>query len=447
VAIGAALLLSVPATASASHSSLTDPSDQWLPSTPGATWTYAWSDSAYAKTPTVERYTLAKRMGATFRIRWTTQGLPNGPGTIPSAGYMDFQRTDAGLVNRDWAGTPAPAQFPILCSKALRCPNSLAGTLYMAIWGSRAPVIAGPVVRGLRFSSQGGAAGDVASDNRYLGRHVVTVPAFPRGVEASEIRSKITQAGALGDPFGSATRTTWWVRGVGPVKIVLNHIGGAVDHAALQSTNLTPRRAPPDTDYFPLRRGERMDFRWRNSRHLRHWSHQRFRVTQVVNNTARVEVKSRKRHPGPIRVAGVYLFACRLSGVTNLAGSAKAITHARFPKLGHHRHFLTPFDLMVYGFNPILSAYPAKGDHWRAPRRGRDFKTFGVRGRSKIVGTRRVRVPAGRFKALKVVSHLRQRHHRFGSGRRVSFFAPGKGLVKLVFHHRDGSVSTVQRTK
>jgi hypothetical protein len=45
-----------------------------------------------------------------------------------------------------------------------------------------------------------------------------------------------------------------------------------------------------------------------------------------------------------------------------------------------------------------------------------------------------------------VRSNLRQRGFPFGSGTRTSWFAPGEGLVKLVFRHRDGSVSTVQRT-
>jgi hypothetical protein len=56
-----------------------------------------------------------------------------------------------------------------------------------------------------------------------------------------------------------------------------------------------------------------------------------------------------------------------------------------------------------------------------------------------------VRVPAGRFRAVAVRSTLRQEGFRFGSGTRTSWFAPGKGLVKLVFRHRDGSVSTVER--
>jgi hypothetical protein len=44
-------------------------------------------------------------------------------------------------------------------------------------------------------------------------------------------------------------------------------------------------------------------------------------------------------------------------------------------------------------------------------------------------------------------STLTQSGFPFGSGERTSYFAPGKGLVKLVFKHKDGSVSTVERVK
>ncbi len=66
---------------------------------------------------------------------------------------------------------------------------------------------------------------------------------------------------------------------------------------------------------MPLNRGDTATFRWRNSRHMRRWSRQRFEVAEVVNNTARVNVKSLS---GRIKVAGSYLFATRLSGVTHL---------------------------------------------------------------------------------------------------------------------------------
>ena len=41
-------------------------------------------------------------------------------------------------------------------------------------------------------------------------------------------------------------------------------------------------------------------------------------------------------------------------------------------------------------------------------------------------------------------SVLKQQGFPFGSGTRTTWFAPGRGLVKLVFKHGDGSVSTVQ---
>jgi hypothetical protein len=55
-----------------------------------------------------------------------------------------------------------------------------------------------------------------------------------------------------------------------------------------------------------------------------------------------------------------------------------------------------------------------------------------------------VHVPAGTFRALEVTSVLTQRGYRFGSGVRTCWFAPNRGLVKLVFRHGDGSVSVVQ---
>ena len=77
----------------------------------------------------------------------------------------------------------------------------------------------------------------------------------------------------------------------------------------------------------------------------------------------------------------------------------------------------------------------------------RDFNVFGVRGTTKVLGTRSVKVPAGRFKALAVRSTLKQQGFPFGSGTRTAYFAPKRGLVKLVFVHGDRSVSTVELTR
>ena len=57
------------------------------------------------------------------------------------------------------------------------------------------------------------------------------------------------------------------------------------------------------------------------------------------------------------------------------------------------------------------------------------------------------KVPAGTFHALAVTTTMTEAGFPFGSGTRTSWFAPSKGLVKLVFRHGDGSVSTVTLIK
>ena len=61
-----------------------------------------------------------------------------------------------------------------------------------------------------------------------------------------------------------------------------------------------------------------------------------------------------------------------------------------------------------------------------------------------MLGLQTVTVPAGTFRALAVRSTLVQKGFPFGSGTRTAWFAPGRGLVKLVFQHGDGSVSDVE---
>ena len=76
-----------------------------------------------------------------------------------------------------------------------------------------------------------------------------------------------------------------------------------------------------------------------------------------------------------------------------------------------------------------------------------DFHIYGVTVSTSIVGVRRVHVPAGTFNALEVRSVLTQRGRRFGSGVRTMWFGANRGLVKLVFKHRDGSTSVVTLLK
>jgi hypothetical protein len=428
--------------------------DDWWPHAKDATWTYEWTDSQYNATPTAEKVTVKEQKGKSFTLSWTTQDQGNGDDAITSIGDMVFQEANAGLLNTDWSSNPPPSDFPILCPQLGGCANALSSTLYYLIWGTRAPVLQEPLLQGVTWNSSGGARGDVASTSTYDGRETVTVPAFPDGIEAAKVRTDVTQAGALGDPYGSGVRTVWWVHGVGPVKVVFEHAGGgdaAVTTSVLKSTNQQPTPAPSDANYFPLTKGTKLAYRWTNSKHLKKPSVQEFVIDDAVNLSARFTVKHRS---GPIKVAGAYGYTQRLDGVTNIWGITKAATFAKFPPLGpsalpkdKRRHFFTPFDLMDYGMNPVLPAYPEPGATWATKSPSRDFSIYGVNGSTKILGLQFVTVPAGTFQALAVQSTLEQPGFKFGSGVRTSWFVAGKGLVKLVFRHGDRSVSTVELLK
>ena len=424
--------------------------DDWLPHGADAAWEYAWTDSAYNATPTKEKVTVKTQKDATFTLAWTTDNEGNPPDSSASAGSVSFQETNSGLLTTDWSSNPPPAIFPILCGSTASCGNSLASTYYNIIWGTRSPLLPEPLLKGMSWTSTGGAQNDVTSVSNYLGTEEVTVPAFPQPVLAAKVRSVITQAGAIGDPYGSGVRTTWWVYGVGPVKVVFEHAGGSsapVTTSLLESTNQVPKTPPGDADYFPLKQGLAGTYRWTNSKYMKKPEVQTITIAAVVNGSAQFSVKSVS---GPIKVAGAYGFTRRLDGVTNLWGSAKAASLATFPALGprtadsaQRRHFFTPIDLMDFGFNPILPAYPKTGDAWAGKTSGGDYAVYGVTGETRVIGVQTVRVPAGTFKALTIQSVLTQPGFPFGSGTRTCWYAPGRGLVKLVWRHGDGSVSYV----
>jgi hypothetical protein len=448
------LLAVVAATAAATFAAPAS-ADGWLPHSSDATWTYQWTDSVYDTTPTNENVTVDKKSTATsFTLDWDTKdaGTPDAP---QSSGSVSFQQTNFGIVNTDWTSTPPPSSFPILCAAITQCGNSLAGAYYNVIWGARAPTLFEPVLQGTSWASTGAAQNDVSSSNDYLGTETITVPAFPQPVVAAKIQSQITQAGALGDPYGSGVRTVWWVYGVGPVKILFQHAGGTgapVTTVVLQSTNQAPQTPPADPDYFPMTVGLHGTYRWTNKRYFKNKPEvEKFNVDQAANGTAVLKVSSVS---GPMKVAGAYQFTTRLDGVTSVASAAKAASLAKLPPLGpralpaaKRRHFFTPFDLMTFGFNPVIPAYPSAGNTWSADPNGRDFAVYGVTGASRVVGIQKVRVPAGTFQALVVSSTLTQPGFKFGSGTRTMWFVAGKGLVKLVFRHGDGSTSTIERVK
>jgi hypothetical protein len=431
----------------------------WFPHATDATWTYQWSDSAYSTAPTNEIVTVASSDAsfpcAAAVLAWTTDGAGNLDGAVSSSGRVCLQDTPGGILNLQpgWSSTLPPSQFPVLCASLSQCGNSLASALYNVIWGSRNPVLLEPLLQGSEWSGAGGAQNDVTGSSVYMGMEQITVPAFPNPVTAAKVQTQVSQAGAIGDPYGSGVRTTWWVYGVGPVKVVFAHAGGTgapTTTVVLQSTNQMPQAPPSDVNYFPYLSTAGGLYTWTNPKDLKKPEVEKIALSQAANGTAVFKVTSVS---GPMKVAGSYEFTTRLDGVISVQSATQAASLAKFPPLGpasqppdKRRHFFTPFDLMQFGFNPIMPAYPTAGTTWSADPNGRDFAVYGVTGSSRVVGVQKVKVPAGTFQALVVASTLKQPGFPFGSGTRTSWFAPGKGLVKLVFRHGDGSVSTVELT-
>lgn len=447
---GKVVLAAVAAALAAAGPAAAEPS--WLPHPADATWTYEWTDSIYNGTPTKEKVTVKEQKGPTFTLAWTTLEQGNPADAPTSIGQVVFQQTNRGLVTTDWTSNQPPQSFPVLCATTTQCGNSLASTYYNIIWGSRTPTLVEPLLKDTAWAGTGGFQNDVSSTSKYVGTEQLTVPAFPDPVVAAKVQTQITQAGALGDPYGSGVRTVWWVYGVGPVKMEFQHAGSnaPVTTSTLVSTNQAPLAPPPDPNYFPLVKGKTFKYRFKNSKYLKTPSVTSMVVDQVANGSARVSVKSVS---GPIKLAAAYGFTLRTDGVSSLWAATQSATRLKFPQLGpksaskdERRRFVTPFDLLIYGFNPIIPAYGAPSS-WNAIVPSRDYTIFGVTGTTNVVGVQKVKVPAGTFNALVVQSTLAQDGFEYGTGTRTMWFAPDKGLVKLVFRHADKSVSTVELLK
>ncbi len=429
--------------------------DAWLPHPAGAQWQYEWSDSTYNPSGTIENVVVQHQNASTFTLAWADQAdKPPTTTTFPCAqnadlGWMTFQDSPQGLVDPSpgWSSCPPPTNMPLLCPPSVsQCPDSLAGALYNVIWGARNPILSEPLLQGTSWTTAGGVQGEVTSTSQYEGLRLVKVPAFPSGVRAALVKSRIALGdGSPGDDYGTGIRYTWWVRGVGPVKIAFYHADGAssLSTVSLLQTNLRPQSPFPDQNYFPFQQGLTSRYEWTNTKHMPKAEIETVTVKAVSNRTAEVVAKSVS---GPMKAAGTYEFTYGVDGLRSPLGSNAAASLVKFPRLGYGRHFFTPVDLMTFGFNPILSAYPQAGQSWSGGR-GFDFQVYGVRGRTWVVGLRKVHVPAGTFNAVEVRSTLTQRGFPFGSGVRTMWFAAGRGLVKLVFNHRDGSTSLVQLLK
>jgi hypothetical protein len=421
----------------------------WLPHPAGATWTYRWVDSVYTPEITTEKVWVAKTAGDSFTLAWTStdESLGNPQGAVEGDGTVSFRDTPTGLVNTQWRGTAPPATLPVLCANPSSCGNSLASTLYNVIWGTSSPLLPEPLHIGTTWTSRGGAQGDVTSTNTVVGLANVTLPGFKDKMLAVRVDSQITAKG--GDPFGSGKRTVWWVWGVGPVMIEFTHAGSkkAFTKAVLQSTSLPLTTTPNVDTWFPFTKGWKATYRWTNTRHLKRPVVQRIASTGGGRFAASTV-------SGPIEAIGNYRYALTRQGVVNASATTRSASLVELPALGpgaappaERRRFATPFDLMDFGFNPLLPAYPTGREVWRAGATGPDFKTYGVTGTARVTGLEKVTTPAGTFNCLVVVSTLRQAGFPFGSGTRTSWFGVGAGLVKLEFRHGDGSVSVVERIR
>jgi hypothetical protein len=423
----------------------------WWPHPADATWTYRWADTAYNTAGTTEKVIVKSTNPQGFTLDWTSNDLGNADDAVPSLGTVALSETPSGVFATPQAYLAPPDRFPILCAQAASCANVTTSTVYQALWGSLKPVLAEPLLKGRTWTSVGGQDGSVTSISTYTGTEQVTVPAFPGPVEAARVTTTIRQAGAIGDPYGSGVRTVWWVYGIGPVKISFVHAGGAgapVTTSLLKTTNQRPQPAPKDVDYFPMVKDQSFTYRWTNKALFAKPVVERATVDAVVNSTARITLA---HVSGPIQVAGSYIYSRTLDGLVNTSAETKAATRAKLLPLGpkalppaRRRHFFTPFDLLDFGLNPILPAYPAAGASWASSRDGTDWVNYGVTGSTSVVGIRTVKVPAGRFAALVVRSKLTQRGFPFGTGTRTAWFAPGRGLVKLVFAHARGGTSVVE---
>jgi hypothetical protein len=434
--------------------------DTWFPHPAGAKWQYRWSDNVYNAAPgTTENVDVEKTQGDLFTLAWAdpADSIPVAGASLSCSstsdlGTVTLQETDQGLVSASpyWTSCAAPAGTPLLCGSADSCYNNLSSSLLSIIWGDSSAVLQEPLLQGTTWSATSIADSYISSTSRYLGLQKVVVPAYPKGVVAAVVQTQIIQTDGESPTYGTGMRTVWWVDGVGPVQVVFNHAGDGADaygrapttKVQLLSTNLVAKQPESDIDYFPLKQGLTNTYSWTNSKHLPQPEVEAV-TSQVSGSTVGLTVKSVS---GPMTVAGDYVLTLGLDGLTNLGGSSAARTLLTFPALGHGRHFLTPLDLMVFGFNPVLPAYAQDGETWKSGNAS-DFAVYGVTGSTRVIGVTTVHVPAGTFHALEVRSVLTQRGHRFGSGVRTSWFAPGRGLVKLVFRHDDGSVSLVQLVK
>ena len=358
-------------------------------------------------------------------LAWTTEGQDNPTDAPDSAGTVSFQETTAGLLNTDWSSNAPPQNFPILCASPTRCGNSLASIYYNVIWGSRVPVLAEPLLKDTTWSS---------TRRRRQRRHEhVDVPRArrtsrcPRSTSRSRRRrssSDITQAGALGDPYGSGVRTIWWVYGVGPVKIEFDHAGGASRRSRPRCSRARTRRRSAADRRRLLPAAQGLKARVPLDEHEVHEEGVGAGLRGRPGRE-RLGARHREERSGPIKVAGAYGFTLRNDGLTNIGAAqvrvALEVPAARAEALPKRSGVTssrrsTSWTTASTRSSPRIRRRP---DSWTARRRPR-LRGLRRHRQGELLGVQTVKVPAGRFQAIAVRTTLKQNGYKFGSGTRTN---------------------------
>ena len=251
-------------------------------------------------------------------------------------------------------------------------------------------------------------------------------------------------------------RTVWWVRGVGPVKIFFRHTGGEIGQATLLSHEPDGAPGALRRQLLPLDQGRRpRRFRWRNSKHMKQLVDAAGHGRRRSSTTRRASTS--RASPGRSSVAGSYVFSTpperrRRTSRRTKARDARARSRRSGPRSApadKRRHFFTPYRPHGLRLQPGARAPTRpRGSRGAARRSAATARSSASPASTRCSARQTVSDPGRALHARSAVrSTLRQKGFRFGSGTRTSWFAPGKGLVKLVFRHRDGSVSTVERLK
>ena len=323
-------------------------------------------------------------------------------------------RSSASATSRSWRRPPASStptgratrrrpSFPVLCA-ARRAAATASPARTTTSSGARG-------ARRSRRRSLDGASGrapaargnDIDELSRLRRPEQVTVPAFGQPVQAAKVRTR--------DHAGRRARRSLRQRrphrlvglGCRPVKVVFEHAGGA-------NAPVTTARPPRDEPDAEARAGRRELLPARQGRHhdvpLDELAPPQEAVgpaghgREVGERSAQLAVKSvsgpdqgrgRLRLHLPCRRAHEHL-ARRQLGVARELPAARPEGAAAATSAGASS---TPFDLMNFGFNPSLRAYPRPAQSWEGRVSGRDFAVYGVTGTPRS-GRPTVKVPAAR---------------------------------------------------